>query len=190
MISSRIQIETLPGLETGQDLLIWMNEQSKKGDLLWLLAHAEDGVIWGKWEAKRWQLSSDVDVDVSPPLRIQTLQQARLFGPLTEVFIWKEGANWCARRLRETGPGEQDCIDEAMVLWGTRAQPVEGGFTRLTEIIQSGMRHTVPVEVTNEALEKRRLRLVVRHYLDVDEKTGEARLGISRLVQLGLMAEG
>ena len=46
-----------------------------------------------------------------------------------------------------------------------------------------GMRHAVPIDVTNEQLKQRRLRLRVRHYITYNND-GEASVILSRLVQL------
>lgn len=161
----------------------WMQEQAREYKLDYLLAHADDGVIWGRFAKDRLHTSHDVAPDVSPPLRPETLQQCRLFGPEAELLLWKDATGWHGRLAQEE-PGD-DFLDEAHLLWGTKAAPQEGGFTLLTEGLQ-GLRHAVPKDVRQPVLDRRSLRLLVRHTLaqDVD---GCVHIQASRL--MGFSAE-
>ena len=107
--SGRHHIESLsvqPIFESG--IALALAEQARAYNLHWLLAHADDGVIWGEVRANGLHLSSDVFPQVSPPLRAITLQQARLFGPDAELFFWKDNAAWRARLIQD-GKGESRC---------------------------------------------------------------------------------
>lgn len=166
----------------------WLFVQAQRYGLRWLLAHADDGVIWGRVEGDGLLTSGSVAQEISPPLCLQTLQQARLFAPHAELFLWRDGNNlWFARLIRDAQQGEaptwEEAIDEPYILWGTAAKPLGRGFTLMIEGGQ-GFRHAVPVEVRRGNLKEKLLCLWVRHYLGEDTD-GFARIATSRLVKLG-----
>ena len=70
-------------------LMAWLTEQAGDYELTTLLAHADDGVIWGKFD-QGWQLSSANFPDNSPPLRLETLQGCRMFAETAEVYLWRD----------------------------------------------------------------------------------------------------
>lgn len=173
------------------DVKSWVEEQAAKHGLKWLLAHADDGVIWGRIDANGQLITSDsVAPHISPPLRTETLQQARLFAEHAELLLWRDGDNrWHARLIRDAGDGETptftDAIDEPQILWGTDPQPLPEGFTLMSDGAQ-GLRHAVPLKVAGKFDEASRpLRLWVRHYLQDDEH-GFTRIVASRLLDLRL----
>ena len=128
--------------DIGETAVSWLFRQARSGMIL--LAHADDGVIWGRAE--------DGDIIFPPDSLIQqaalrdiTLQKARLFNEQEELFLWRIGEKlWRARRITD---GQGDAIryyDEPQVLWGTQVEAVEAGFSRLAEGVQ-GLRHAPPV---------------------------------------------
>jgi CRISPR-associated protein (TIGR03984 family) len=162
-------------------------------DLVWALAHCDDGVTWGRYdkEANRWVVGSIVASDVSPPIRRETLQELRLFGETCEVLIWRTSAGFRARLARETNPrvkpdNESDPLspaDESRILRGDRVRtPCEHGFTRLAD--GTGAEQVIPLAVTEEQLGSMRVRLDVRHYYEKDAKTGAVRIALTRLVRI------
>lgn len=158
----------------------WLTAQAQKYDLHYLLAHADDGVIWGRFDADGLHTSHGI-APQSPPLREVTLQQCRLFGPRCEVLIWRDSPNWRARLVTD-GADAKEWYDEDQILWGTTVKPCKDGFSLVSEGAQ-GMRHAVPIAVTEKDLADRRLRLRVRHYITYNQD-GEATVTVSRLVQL------
>lgn len=167
----------------------WLQAQAIQHRLQWLLAHADDGVIWGKMEHGQLVTSDSVAPEVSPPLRTETLQQARLFAEHAELLLWRDGDHqWHARLIRQPAPGESpkftEAIDEPYLLWGTHGEH-RNGFTLLRDGAQ-GLRHAVPMElplgVNNETDPPR---LMVRHYLQEDPN-GFTRIVASRLFDLRL----
>lgn len=167
----------------------WLEAQAKSHKLLYLLAHADDGVIWGKVDDKGELVTSDgVAPEVSPPLRSETLQQARFFSENAELLLWRDGDNqWHARLIRDAQDGEsanwQQAFDEPQMLWGTQGKAVADGFTLMTDGAQ-GLRHVVPVNAVGDfADETRPLRLIVRQYVQEDDG-GFVRVVASRLVKL------
>lgn len=188
----------------------WLAQKAQVYGLTHLLAHADDGVIWGRLDANgrlvtshdalhNTQAQNDRDrrrIEAAkrslPPLRPETLQQARLFGEQAELFIWRDGDGaWRGRLLRETADGENpnwsESFDEPQLLWGTHGTPLEDGFTLLEDGAQ-GLYHAVPLQVAlveaSEGRLKQSVRLNIRHYLDYDEQ-GQAYVAVSRLVEVG-----
>ncbi|MCC6957556.1 MAG: TIGR03984 family CRISPR-associated protein [Anaerolineales bacterium] len=160
-------------------------EKAKDGNYKFLLAFADDGVIWGEIRENQLVLSSDAFPGQSPPLREETLWQARLFAPDRERLIWKDDLGWRGRELID-GSGNDDevfdgeAFDESFILWGTNvgSQRAVNGFYQAEEA-DSGTRHFPPQSLT----ERHSLRLTVRHYLDKDE-TGAVFIRFNRLVGL------
>jgi CRISPR-associated protein (TIGR03984 family) len=160
-------------------------------DLIWLLAHCDDGVVWGKREGARWRLSSTAFPDVSPPLGENNLQQLRLFGPLREVLLWRTDDGFTGRELTDASPAAADDPlrpqDQEYVLMGDRLLGVNDGFSLVGDA--RGSRQAVPLSIPENAsgaLEWRRwpLRLQVRHYFTSDPRSGLVRVVASRLVHL------
>ncbi len=157
----------------------WLAEQAQDGmDLL--LAHADDGVIWGKVESGTLRLAGDVFAELEVELRATTLQQARLFGPTGELLVWRNGKRFVARLIAD-GKDKPDGALEAEPnwLWGDHALEAKDGFTLLEEGRQ-GLCHAPPIGGLTEG---QRATLWVRHYLDFDDED-QAHIALSRLVGL------
>src|SRR5947199_5744016 len=91
----------------------WLQKQAADHHLPWLLAHADDGVIWGRLDGGRLVTSFEAAagdggaLGVCPELRTVTLQQARLFGPAAELLLWRDGGGrWQARLIRDCAADE------------------------------------------------------------------------------------
>lgn len=154
-----------------------------------LLAFDLEGLIWGKLESGAIVLATENSI----PLRVSTLQEARLFGETAELHIWRTGDELKAQILTETTKGEDaEYFDESQILWGDQVEPItESGFTLMSDGVQ-GLHHAVPLNVPKptkvqaresnlEQYKERPLRLIVRHYL---AKKPFARIEFSRLVSL------
>ncbi|MEA5515829.1 CRISPR-associated protein Csx19 [Nodularia sp. UHCC 0506] len=171
------------------DLKKWLEEQAKENQLNYLLAHADDGVIWGKFQdgelittTKPVKLFPECDF---PLLREKTLQQCRIFGDKSEVMIWKIEGGFKARLIQDKNLENDDYITENQILWGTHGKHHENGFTLLWDGSQ-GLKHAVPftdIELGKKGELKNKVRLIVRHYIDFDD-SGVARIYLSRLVDL------
>jgi CRISPR-associated protein (TIGR03984 family) len=167
------------------DLRGWLTAKATQG-MPWLLVHADDGVIWGRCGADgSLLLSSDVfDVksrypSVAVELRTETLQQARIFGKIGEILVWRNGTEFKAREIADGEPTPEDAFEEQHLLWGQgQPAPSQKGFTLLVEGEQ-GPCHAVPAVVKD----RRRPALKVRHYADYDSD-GQAFICLSRLVDL------
>jgi CRISPR-associated protein (TIGR03984 family) len=175
-----------------QDPATWLAQKAAKYELTWLLAHAYNGVIWGKREDERLALSSEAFPDVSPPLLVTTLQQVRLFGKDAELMLWRDGENkWRGRLLDDRGAANDGWrFDEAQVLWGDRQEGEKQDFTLVAEGRQ-GLRHAVPLAMTEIPFDSpdvkhdrwHPLRLNARQYVDHDQD-GMAFIVQGRLVKL------
>lgn len=158
----------------------------------WLLVFADDGIIWGRWQDGALLTSREASkgtdsAEISPPLRGITLQQAHLFGADSELRLWRgELGEWQSCAISDDDPN--DFFDETHLLNGDRvAAGFANGFTHLFDATQQGLDHIQPLEVTANDLENGlRCRLRVRHYVTYDEQSGEARIALSRLAQLGV----
>lgn len=172
-VTYRCECIELPAADSIEDIL----RAVQRPGLRYALAHCDDGVVWGRLQNDNagWLWSSGV-VDVSPPLRAQTLLQLRLFGADAEVFLWREG-NTLRGRLIAEGQGERaECLSEAYLLWG-EPQPgatAQNGFLPLCESGQ-GFRHAPPAEIARAG------KLTVRHYVAFDAQ-GCPQIVASRLV--------
>ncbi len=170
----------------------WLEKQPPVGEEIWLLAYADDGVIWGRMDNNSLTLAGDVFAKSAPALEFETLQRLYLFGEDAEIHVWKDGGELKAARVEDGPDFEGHSLEEHLLLWGSAiAQADKNGFTLMEDGAQ-GLRHAVPVEVKAEHVArqnagdplKRPLRLVVRKYLDYSETTGEAYVRAARLVRL------
>lgn len=173
---------------TPLDPVVWLTDQASAA--CYLLAHADDGLIWGKVENGILTTSHDAARDtehsqISPPLREVTLQTARLFNENSEIMLWRdaETGTWRARSIYTATDDQQatfvEAIDERQLLWGNQAEAISDTFTLLSDSGQ-GLRHIAPLAISADMLP---LRLRVRHLISEDE-TGFARITASRLVTL------
>lgn len=183
------EVLQLIDLPTPFDPATWLTQQAGDAEC-YLLAHADDGVIWGKVAGGKLITSHDaaqetVYAEISPPLREVTLQTARLFNESGEILLWRdaETETWLARMIYAVDDDQAatfvEAIDEHQLLWGSEATQISDDFTLFSDSGQ-GLRHIAPVSISASILP---LRLKVRHLISEDE-TGFARIITSRLVTL------
>jgi CRISPR-associated protein (TIGR03984 family) len=184
------KVEEVPA--PGADLREWIAGQMTE-KRPWLLAHFDDGVLWGRRASDGSLLTSfDVAGDLGmssnalPEPRLTTLQQAFIFGGTDEVRLWRDDDDgWQARRIADPEGADRfhsdkkPWLDEEQLLWGDQvvAASEEFEFTRLREGRQQGLEHCVPLFIEQEKLSyERRVRLLVRHYItyDVGDDVSEA----------------
>jgi CRISPR-associated protein (TIGR03984 family) len=163
------------------DPVSWLLQQPMLGDEVWLLVHCDDGVIWGKICQNQLLLSGDVFPEASPPLRSLTLRDARLFGELAEVRVWRGASGFNACRIADGGQLDETVLEEEYLLWGTRMKSCRSGFTLVAEGSR-GIRQAVPLELESELFQDRQhpLRVQLRHYLACDGD-GQVYIAGSRL---------
>ena len=160
--------------------VVALQRAAASGRYAWLLAHADDGVIWGRVQDGQLITSDGAFHEVSPPLRALTLQQARLFGPTGEVFIWRTDVGWRLREIADGAGESAAAFDEDVLLWGTNAgeQAERNGFWLAVES-DLGIQHAPPLKLNK----RHTLKLRLRHYLDFDGE-GAAFVKVSRLVDV------
>lgn len=173
----RIVIDTTPD----KDIRIWLAEQAKSRDLPYLLAYADDGVIWGLFASNQLTLAGEVFTDpryatLQTQLREATLQQARLFGEKGELLAWRTDGGFAARLLSDGREDTPALDDETHQLWGAGVMSRQG-FTLMREGEQE-LLHAPPVTLGVDE----RVGLVVRYYTDVDDQ-GQVYISASRLVK-------
>ena len=156
----------------------------------WLLAHSETGVTWGRVTGD----TLTTPVSYAPVLDQDILWQARLFGDLAELLLWRDGDGlFHARILGERTPAETkenhliakyaQYFDETQILWGNGAIPAtDAGFTIMSDGAE-GLEHVAPFATVHVRNGDRPLRLKMRHYVNEDEM-GFNRIVASRLVDL------
>lgn len=190
-------IETVSGPGSDAEVGDWLAQQAT-AERPFLLAFADDGVIWGRWVAGQLVTADEAVAhsatadprsrDVSPPLRGETLQQASVFGQTDEVRLFRdEMGQWQARCIGNGG----EPIVERQLLVGNEVVAAYGQFTHVRDRVQQGIDHIVPVPLTHQDVAAGRgLCLLVHHFVDYAD-SGEAHIGLSRLVEVhvGLRAE-
>jgi CRISPR-associated protein (TIGR03984 family) len=189
---SQTSVENL----TEESLKDWVKQQAEDYQLPYLLAHAEDGVIWGLFDIDSGTLTTAIDVFSEcnfAELRLKTLQQCRVFGNTGEVLLWNSNGEWRSRLILQSKVSELiaqqqiGLIPELQILWGTQGK-TNGNFTLLSDGSQ-GLKHAVPIPVEQTYFSKDRnelyrpVRLEVNHYFCYDSD-GVARIFLSRLVSL------
>jgi CRISPR-associated protein (TIGR03984 family) len=164
------------------DPLSWLQRQARAGDVL--LAHQDDGAIWGKAHADGDWVTSNAVLNTSPALRSDYLWSARLFNARREILLWRDGdGNWRAREIAdEMGEGEPAFVewyDEPQLLWGDHGkhEVVNGVTFAVLEEGAQGLRHAPPKAIAERG------KLSTRNYIGYDED-GCAFVKASRLVVL------
>ena len=155
---------------------------SRLGSQAFLLAFADDGVIWGRVEDGTLPLSSQAFPQISPPLRRSTIQHLHIFNQNQgEIRLWRDKNTLRAVHITDHPASNPDAMDESYILWGTRAVATKDGFTLVEEGLR-GFRHAVPIQIDSPYFKNGHpLRLEVRHYLAYDE-TGSATIALTRLL--------
>lgn len=168
----------------------WLSHYAADDDML--LAHAIDGVIWGRVSNGQPQplTSHHIDHKISPELRVETLQQLRLFNAERELYLWRDGDGWQARYANEF-PDEntQAVLEEYHILWGTKGTLKKHGFTLLEDGSQ-GLRHIIPIDASGVNEKNIRACMRIHHYLSDNSKTHETRITYSRLAGIEVVNYG
>jgi CRISPR-associated protein (TIGR03984 family) len=163
-----------------QNFPAWLSQQFQGHNLRWLLAYADDGVIWGEMRQDGLHLSSEQFPEISPSLRYITFKEARLFSENAEIHLWKDGDKWQCILIRDGEGSEAKCYDESYLLWGTNKQKTADGFTVVYQGSE-GLCHAPPVSIDD--IYRFTIKIKVRHFLNCDSD-GQAYIAFSRLVSL------
>lgn len=176
-VSSEIQpVQDLD--DFNNNTMVWLLEKAKSNNLRWLLAHANDGVIWGEVRKDGLHLSN---ILFGPDLNNKTLQTIRLFGETGELLLWRSDSSWKGRLVKDNGGKEYEYYDEGQLLWGTAIESSKDGFVLLYHGAE-GLRHAPPIDL--QGSDELPLKLNMRHYINFDPD-GQAYVEFSRLVSIG-----
>lgn len=181
--TGKVKLQSFSDAEIAHDPIRWLTQKAKPGMLL--LAHGDDGAIWGKAVTQdNVHASFQFPLATLLPqaeLRAETLNMAWLFDTSEEIFLWRVAeTQWQARAIQDNEGEPASFFDEAQILWGTTVEARDSDFVRATEGAQ-GLRHAPPVELWQESTGSHPLRLYVRHYLQ--EEDGWLRITFSRLIK-------
>lgn len=191
------------------DLLSWLEQQIQaytEIHLMYLLAHCENGVIWGKYHNNKLLLSSQAFPKLNPYLNLDwaSLHQARLFGELGELLVWRGYDDHFQAVLRRDYEGTAlECIDEDHLLWGDHIDTETIDLHNENKNVATALpqhsnvddpkKHFMPIMEGSQGIvhapplgdatptEGKRASLRVRHYLGEDD-AGVVRICASRLV--------
>ena len=171
-------IKPTDDLPENNDVQGWLKKQLN-ASRPFLLAFADDGVIWGRLGANNnLQLAPH-----SPALRADTLQQAFVFGKNDEVRLFRdELRDWKAKRIMDVNDAD-NMIVESQILWGNKSEGnSQKGFAELSEYRNGIPNQFLPIDraIGNEEC----VRLEIHHMVEYNKETGEARIAISRLAGL------
>lgn len=168
----------------------WITKQMqiKENKQTWLLAFADDGIIWGRMDGGKLvvahEASQKEDKKNYAQLRGETLQQAHIFGDKVEIRLFRDENNrWQAVKIEDEG----DVINESQILWGDQLaeedQPLDENFTRLKAERKGIPPQILPIERKKYANIGKYVRLEVHHMVNFNED-GEAYIKLSRLAGL------
>jgi CRISPR-associated protein (TIGR03984 family) len=174
--------------------LEWLQGKAPKPSgadgIRWALTYSVDGVTWGRCDktdhGEVWRLGSDVVPEVSPSLRLDAIEEIRMFGDEAEVLMWRASNGLVGRVLRDL---ESVCLEdplrsseESRILRGDSVRrECENDFTYICD--STGAEQVIPLCVTEDKLRNRKARLVVRNYFE-KQTTGAVRVVATRLVKL------
>lgn len=176
----------------------WLGDERAKPSLAqqfeprWALAICSDGVTWGRSLGERWAMGSTAYPNTSPAVSTTNLQELRIFGVAGEALIWRTDTGLAGRlvvdaQLPPGVPAEclQPLIEEQIVL-GDRVVSTRDGFTHVANA--AGRQQVLPIDACTLAKGfaqgRSPLRLVVKHYLVCNDRTGCVRIALSRLVDI------
>lgn len=188
-------VEKIAAPVDDDSVLAWLKGQMGE-ERPYLLAHTDDGIIWGKWHEQQLVIANYLGNsqslrEIAPPLQALTLQQAFIFGLNSQVHLYHdELENWAARRVQENA--NADVIPESQLLVGDEVIDCwpEQEFTHLRDKRQQGLDQVLPIKIDETDIANgKRPRLLVHHFVSYDPQSGEARIGLSRLVNVYLGSE-
>jgi CRISPR-associated protein (TIGR03984 family) len=159
---------------------------SASNEMLWALAHSDAGVTWGRYDKQqqKWLLGSTHAPHISPALQPDALQELRLFGLSTEIFVWRTSDGLLGRCVCDdpnpTEPSLKPSEEKRFLRGDQIEQTFDGEFTHLRD--KRGLEQVLPLHLCSKALP---VQLTVKHYFQTIESSGAVRVALTRLVNLG-----
>ena len=133
IVNNQPELQEIKELPNKDSLRAWIEKKADDYKLQYLLAHADDGVIWGRFDSKKLITANEIDdqkFKQFPRLRLDTLQQCRIFGEQGEVLLWRS-TNKLSARFISGGSDQQldpEPIKEHQLLWGTHGTQHDGFY--------------------------------------------------------------
>lgn len=182
----RIPLDHPPLTEAiANEVLELRPEAARRDPRMWMLAFADDGIIWGRVSDGTLRTSPDHGDWRCPRLRPRTLWRLHLFGESGELRMQRAGNEFRAEWLAEDADPEASYLDELRLLIGQEV-PTPGealpGPPEPDFVLARGMAgeiHTPPLSLPEM---RRRSALRVRHFLHADPDTGMLRVHDTRIV--------
>jgi CRISPR-associated protein (TIGR03984 family) len=135
------------------------------------------GIRFAKWENGRLNFINGEPVDPG------YLQEARIFSADRELRIWREDNTWRYRLRIDAPGGNSEAVEARQNLWGTHAEALGHGWTRLWE--DRGIELVVPLAIREKKDDAGPLAyLTARNYIDFMEN-GQATYVDCRFVGIG-----
>jgi CRISPR-associated protein (TIGR03984 family) len=168
-------------MDKAEKITAWLEKQAGQHKLEWLLVHADDGLIWGRFDEKNeLTLSGEAFKPLEVLIRPETLNEARVFSAGAEVLLWKHNDSFSARLIADdfAPPDYESGYEEKYLLWGRAEDQQENSFTLMREG-QQGFLHAPPIKISTG----KNASLTVRHYFSFDQYD-RAYISLSRLVSV------
>lgn len=165
-------------IQSDQDIL----DNAPEG--AWFIAYLYHRVVIGRIENKQFVYYKQEDKDV----KLNNILKLRVFNDDSELFVWKTSLGGYWARLRTDGQGPEQGIVEAMqVLFGTKAEELGNGYSKLTE--NRGTEIILPM--TNLTIDEKEHRMCIktRSYIGYIEETGQATYEDVRFVKFEMYKE-
>lgn len=165
------------------DIRSWFEAQMHVNSLPYLLAMTDEGVIWGHLTNDKLVTAEGFrhhNTVIVPFLYSKIFQEARIFGPSGEIYVWRIDDNqWLVRRIFDQAYSPEEYYEEAYFIWGEAIETqsaLPAGFSLMRDGAQE-LLHVMP-HISSPAAS-----LLIRHYLQ-DDETGFTRIHLSRLVDI------
>lgn len=161
--------------------LNWFMDQPSVGDFSWLLAYADDGVVWGKICNGKLMIANNIFGESFPKMNTKKIHFVRFFGHLAEIRVFQKDSIFSAVRL-EDEPNDKLSFIRSYFLWGNSVRDVKDGWTFVEEG-QHGIFQAIPIEIPHLNDNKTtRLKIRIRYYLDFEKEHGQAKVVGNRFV--------
>lgn len=142
------------------DLEKFLNDNFKESGFI--VAYLDYGVIIRKYENGKILLKKDENA-----FEPKFIQKLRLFNKNKEFFIYRTEGKWKARLRDDLKGNEVSAVDANQVLFGTKAEILDNGFTKLTE--ERGTEIILPFKVNGVDEKKNRVKIKTRNYINFNE---------------------
>lgn len=165
-------------IQSDQDIL----DNAPEG--AWFIAYLYHRVVIGRIENKHFVYYKQEDKDVT----LSNMLKLRVFNEDSELFVWKTSLGGYRARLRTDGKGtEQEIVEAKQVLFGTKAEQLPNGYSKLTE--NRGTEIILPMANLNIDEKERRMGIKTRSYIGFIEETGQATYEDIRFVKFEMYKE-